>query len=461
MRARTPVPGGPSHDPWATKDGRRAIACYLRRELARGPLGSALGAFNWELVVLETARRALTRAGRRRLGDEAIERHARGLARELSALRESRLGTSLDARVRSRLFRGRRADLQRLLECTLSPLGSADWRRWRRGRPAPDLRGADLHDLLLTGYDLSGADLRGANLAGAVARDADFRGADLCGAFLRHADLSYAQFPRARLAGALLVETALTRADLRHADLRGAFLLGATLNRARISRARFGGAIVWGVTAWNCEPGAGSFDDGLRVAVDFDPDDGDPQALLRPGATVEVDGLKVAHFVSLLFQHPLGGVIDAAADRIVLLLGRFTEEGEAQVLEALRTALPGHGYAPIVFDFRQPKDRDVIETVAVLAGLSSFVIANLSRPRSTPLETQLILPTIAVPFVPIVRADEDPFAMFGALQRKYPWVLPTVRYRTAAGLVRRLERDVIGPARRCAGRMRRLKRGLG
>jgi len=257
--------------------------------------------------------------------------------------------------------------------------------------------------------------------------------------------------------GAVLAETMLTGALLRRARLGGAYLLGAMLNRAELEGATLRGAIVWGVTSWGCTFDASTDQHGLRVAPDFYIGDQDPESLLQPRATVSVDGLEVAHFVSLLFQNPsIGDLINAAADKIVLLLGRFTDETR-EVLEALRAALPEYGYAPVVFDFAEPNNRDTIETVAVLAGLSSFVIANLTQPRSTPLETQLVVPTIAVPFVPIVRAGEDPFAMFRALQRKYPWVLPTVSYRTAAGLVSRLEADVIRPARRLANRIRRLK----
>jgi hypothetical protein len=47
--------------------------------------------------------------------------------------------------------------------------------------------------------------------------------------------------------------------------------------------------------------------------------------------------------------------------------------------------------------------------------------------------------------------------MFTALQRKYPWVLPTVSYRSEAGLRERLRKAVVVPAERAAKRMRRLK----
>jgi hypothetical protein len=140
----------------------------------------------------------------------------------------------------------------------------------------------------------------------------------------------------------------------------------------------------------------------------------------------------------------------------VLLLGRFIGR-ERRVLDVLLEALPRFGLVPVVFDFEQPEDRDTIETVAILAGLSSFVIANLSKPRSTPLEAHLVIPAIAVPFVPIIRKGERPFSMFTALQRKYPWVLPTVTYHSEKSLIRNLRRSVIQPATKLAKEIRRLK----
>jgi hypothetical protein len=112
---------------------------------------------------------------------------------------------------------------------------------------------------------------------------------------------------------------------------------------------------------------------------------------------------------------------------------------------------------PIVFDFDEPNNRDTIETVAVLAGLSHFIVADLSRPRSTPLEAHLVIPTIAVPFAPILHVDESPFPMFTALERKYPWVLPIVHYRSPKDVVSRLKKEIVDPAEKKAECLRYLK----
>ena len=48
----------------------------------------------------------------------------------------------------------------------------------------------------------------------------------------------------------------------------------------------------------------------------------------------------------------------------------------------------------------------------LLAGLSRFVIVDITNPRSAPLELQATVPEYMIPFVPIIQEGEEPFAMF-------------------------------------------------
>src|SRR5689334_10552544 len=60
-------------------------------------------------------------------------------------------------------------------------------------------------------------------------------------------------------------------------------------------------------------------------------------------------------------------------------------EGRIEVLELLRGELRKRGYVPIVFNFDKPETKDFTETVRLLAGLSKFVIADITNPKSAPL----------------------------------------------------------------------------
>jgi len=68
-----------------------------------------------------------------------------------------------------------------------------------------------------------------------------------------------------------------------------------------------------------------------------------------------------------------------------VILGRFTPERKA-VLDGIREALRHRGYVPMLFEFEKSDNRDLTETIKILAGLARFVIADLSDPNSIPHE---------------------------------------------------------------------------
>jgi hypothetical protein len=81
--------------------------------------------------------------------------------------------------------------------------GVAAWNAWRaEQRITPDLSGAGLRGLDLSGFDLAQADLRGADLRGT-----NLSQANLSGAHLERANLFKAVFGGADLAGAFLYGT--------------------------------------------------------------------------------------------------------------------------------------------------------------------------------------------------------------------------------------------------------------
>jgi hypothetical protein len=172
-----------------------------------------------------------------------------------------------------------------------------------------------------------------------------------------------------------------------------------------------------------------------------------------------VDHLEAVYLIDLLRDKAkFKTVIDAMTSKVVLILGNFNRRRLA-VLRDIERALAAMGYVPVVFDFDTPNDRDLIETVALLAGLSSFVIADLTHPRSTPLEAMLVLPNLRVPFVSIIEKGELPFGMFQALQDKYGWALPTWTYPSRAALVRQIRSRIVEPAEAKRREFRRLKVG--
>lgn len=395
-------------------------------------------------------------------------------------------------------FRGDPQHLAVLLEAA-ARRDASHWNRWRAQHQVerPDLRAAELSSLVLHDVDLQFADLRGARLSNATVtasldharldgadlagarfwncrldetqlgssdcRKTEFRGSSIVASNFTDARLQGADFERcyledtffddANLCGASFYQSDLwmaylRRATLHHVNLRGANLHGANLTGAslvgcdlrravlvdsRIEDAEIRDCNVYGVSAWGLRRNERTSQRNLCISA---PDE----------APLYVDDLEVAQFISLMVRNPrIRDVIDTISKTAVLILGRFTPERKA-VLDELRTQLRTRGYVPMIFDFEKPSQRDFEETVKVLAGLSRFVIVDITNPSSSPLEIHATVPEYMIPFVPIILRGEKPFSMFEGLQQRYFWVLDTVDYPSAAALVRDLDAAVIDPA---------------
>jgi uncharacterized protein YjbI with pentapeptide repeats len=355
------------------------------------------------------------------------------------------------------------------------------WNAWRQREPLirPDLSGADLtranlSEANLSQADLTKADLReatvsGANLAKADLTRANLRGtdlqhvdlshaflieailidamlseADLRGSYLNKADLTWAYLTWANLSAANLSGAYLSWANLSGADLSWANLSGANLTKADlthatlvdvdITNANLTGCRIYGVSAWGLNLSAETKQQNLIITREEEPE-------------ITVDNIEVAQFVYLLLHNEkIRDVIDTVGKKGVLLLGRFTE-GRIVVLERLRSELRERGYLPIVFNFDKPETKDFTETVRLLAGLAHFVIADITKPKSAPLELQATVPEIMVPFLPIIEEGEKPFAMLQDLWIKHrDWVFEPLYYSSLDALVGALDNEIIRPA---------------
>src|SRR5262249_8992666 len=129
----------------------------------------------------------------------------------------------------------------------------------------------------------------------------------------------------------------------------------------------------------------------------------------------------------------------------VLILGRFTPERKA-ILEAIREELRHRNYLPILFDFGKPDNRDITETVSILAHMARFVVADITDAKSIPQELQRIVPDLpSVPIQPLLQKGADEYGMFEHLKR-YPWVLEMFRYDGVEAVGASLQEKVIAPA---------------
>ncbi len=163
--------------------------------------------------------------------------------------------------------------------------------------------------------------MNGANLNGARLIKADLTGANLIEAYLNGADL--------------------TTAYMSEADLTGVALDYAVLVRTNFANATLDGCSVYGTSVWNANLN-GARQRNLLITAVSEPE-------------ITVDDLRLAQFIHLLLNNPeIRDVIDTLTSKVVLILGRFSEERIA-VLDMLGDALREHDYVPVLFDFSGPR----------------------------------------------------------------------------------------------------------
>ncbi len=283
------------------------------------------------------------------------------------------------------------------------------WNKWREEHSdiQPDLSDANLYQ----------ANLYQANLSKANLHEANFYQANLHEANLSEASLGYAHLTYANL----------SKADLSKADLRRSSLVDTNLSYATLTNCS-----VYGISVWNVQT-EGAIQDDLVITRRDEP-------------IITVDNLDLAQFIYLLLNNKkIRDVIDTITSKVVLILGRFTEERKV-ILDALRDELRKHDYSPVLFDFEKPTSRSITETVRTLAHLARFILADITDPSSIPQELYAIVPTLAVPVLPLLEASKREYSMFDDLRRTYHWVLPVYQYTDLASLYLSLEENVINHA---------------
>jgi hypothetical protein len=282
--------------------------------------------------------------------------------------------------------------------------------------------GTKMSEASLTGAFLSGVDLSGAFLSGA----------NLSGASLLGAILSGAHLGGAKLIEAHPVEANLIGADLTGADLTGADLSGAVLIDTDFSGADLTGCRIYGVSAWRLKL-EGAKQQNLFITRGDEPN-------------ITVDNIEIAQFIYLMLNNQkVRNVIDTITSKVVLILGRFTDERK-KVLDALREELRKREYLPIICDFKKPRSRNTDETITLLARMARFVVADISDAKSVLQELRAIVPDLpSVPVQSIILATQEEPGMFDFYLNR-PSFLKVHRYASQEQLIADLGEKVIRPA---------------
>lgn len=285
-----------------------------------------------------------------------------------------------------------------------------------------------------------GSSLRSANLSLANLHEASFYGVDLSealvektnleGAWLKDANLSNARLYKSSLIGANLENADLRNCDLRGVNLQKANLCHADMSGARLDNADLSESRVFGVSAWNVQLSKKTKQTNLLISAENEP-------------ALTVDDIEIAQFIHLISNNTkIRNLLETITSKAVLILERFTPERK-RILDALKSALRDNNYVPIVFDFEKAASKDITETIKILAGMCLFIIADITQPKSSPLELQATVPDYMTPFVPIIQQGESPFSMFKDLHNKYNWVLDPLEYASLEILLKALRQGII------------------
>jgi uncharacterized protein YjbI with pentapeptide repeats len=276
--------------------------------------------------------------------------------------------------------------------------------------------------------DLSEVKFRECDFAGADLTDARLSDASIVRSSLSWTDLSRATMDRIDLTGSQLNRTKLTECSIRDGNFVNTSLVQTDLSGADIT-----GCQVYGTSVWDVATNEATQQTGLIIQGPGNP-------------KVVVDDIEVAQFIYALFStERLRLVIDTVTSKVVLILGRFTEERK-NVLDALRDELRNRNYIPVLFDFEKPDSRDLTEMISTLAHMARFVIADITDAKSIPQELMRIVPNLpSLPVRPIILDGQYEYAMFKDFGG-YLSVLPPWRYQDSDHLLASLETEVIGPA---------------
>ena len=298
------------------------------------------------------------------------------------------------------------------------------WNKWREDNShiIPDLSRAVLTGLNLSNINFKKAYLPWANLSKTNLSYANLSRAVLNGTNISNSNLSYAKFSDADL----------TATNLSYSDLKFAEFVGATFIETDLTNADLSNSLIYGISVWDVK---------LNKTIQND-------LIITPDRKnkITVDNLKIAQFIYLLLRNEeIRDAIETIGKKTVLIIGRFTEKRK-RILDTIKENLRTKNYLPILFDFEAPQNKDITETVSILAHIAKYIIADITDAKSIPQELQIIVPNLpSVAVQPIIEMGKREYGMIEHF-KKYPWVLPIYRYKNIDDLVSNLEEKIISPA---------------
>ena len=362
-----------------------------------------------------------------------------------------------------------KTDLDFLLECNVDrDYGYVKWNKWRKENleVKPNLEDVDLKNIELLNYDLSNSNLRGAILKSSKLIYCEFMNADLENADLENANISFSNFTEACLnkvnfsnaeiintmmlsvtcqntkfinvsmvqnsaggsdfsfsdfSDSKIVLSNLANCNLQRTKFIDCFLNGSNISRSNLNNPEIKNSTIYGISAWDIST-EDSLQENLTITNAYHD------------SVLSVDDIEIANFIYLISNNnKISNAIDNISTKVVLILGRFTEE-RLKTLNEIKSILKKKNYVPVIFDFDKPTKRDLTETIGLIGRMSKFVIADLTDAKSIPQELSELIPNNpSLTIYPIIFKGDREYSMFEHW-KNYPWVKDIFSYEDASDL---------------------------
>ena len=296
-------------------------------------------------------------------------------------------------------------------------MGAEVWNEWPQNNHMVSFNRPHWYDC----PDKTGVQIKGENKLNF--RNMHFKGTSIYNAFAENLNLSGSvfedvvieegDFDRAIFIGCMFKNTRFNKTILTNSRFNDSTFVNCNLNRVNLTGADFSvkeitETVVYGISSWDLSIGKESKQSKLVIerTYDFYSDFID-----REEMPLMVDDIELAQFIYYLSNHKkIRDTLNILNQKGVLLLGQFMDGG-LERLYKIRDQLQAKGYMPMIFDFNRPENLSNVETIVTMAGLSKFIIADLSGP-SVPHE----LATIFINHKkPLLSFGKHPYALFPTL----------------------------------------------
>jgi uncharacterized protein YjbI with pentapeptide repeats len=305
--------------------------------------------------------------------------------------------------------------------------GAQVWNEWRRNNQSlldfnspswyecRDAKGRSIkgrNKLNFGGMDLSNARIHKAFAEGLNLREAIFDGTQF----------EEGDFSRADFSGATFRNTKFNKTILTDANFNGTTFINCNLNRVNLTNAQFcvkeiRETVVYGISSWDLHTCPEMKQSKLVIEKTYELYS---DLVNRGHVPLMVDDIELAQFIHYLTDHKkMRNMINVFNSRGVLLLGKFKDGGIGRLYK-LHDWLSDNEYMPMMFDFERPDNLDLTETIVTMAGLSKFIIADLSG-ASVPQELYAISITFKKPI--IAYSTDGGYSMFSDIKRRNPNVV--------------------------------------